>query len=379
MIDMAPSAIAAPGAIPPPIPPPVRPPASDSPWATPGGLNAGSTAGAPAPLPQVNAPPPGEFRGTGGALGASNAAAAVAAEARVVARPSDPPPRPSIPVKEIARPTPPKEPADAVDLVFFDEPSLPRIRRVPAWKKILAALDDKPLDSEEDDPAAAKDPAAVEDRREIVELLVRAEPSDSNAVNDALARAFRDDGHFFAPLLLVAGELALPFDEIEVLKANVTTVTPLIANDENLRASVEVAKDFLKLPGLASSPAVAEGLTTRVRDAFNQGKRAVPSGYLEAQTERALLEQRAYQRRSVLGSRRLRGLFHFPAAAGQQPAPTVTYLPDAIAAKLPMYQRFKARLIVRVHLPIDQYESGPMAFEALALARLVPPPKKEKA
>src|SRR5262249_20626722 len=153
-----------------------------------------------------------------------------------------------------------------------------------------------------------------------------------------VSRALREDGRFFGPLVLLAGELSTPFDEIEALKATVTTVTPLIGKDENLAASVEVAKDFLKLPGLSSSPAVAEGLTNRVRDAWNQGKRAVQPGYLDAQTERALVEQRAYQHRKVLGGKRQRALFHFtpPAGSSSNQQPVVTYLAETVADKLPI-------------------------------------------
>src|SRR5262249_28317971 len=167
--------------------------------------------------------------------------------------------------------------------------------RVAAWKKLIEALDDRPIEDEEDDPRAAEDPEVIEDRREIFEVLARGDASDAPAVEEALGRAVRDDGRFYAPLVLLSGELTTPFDEVETLKATVTTVTPLAGNDENLRASIEVAKEFLKLPGLSSSPAVAEGLTTRVRDAWNQGKRAVQPGYLDAQNERWIVEQRQQQ------------------------------------------------------------------------------------
>lgn len=185
----------------------------------------------------------------------------------------------------------------------------------------------------------------------------------------------RDDGRFYGPIVLIAGDLQMPFDELKTLEATVTTVTPLLGNDESLRGSVEVAKEFLKLSGLSTSPAVTEGLTNRVREAWNGGKRAVPPGYLDAQVERALLEQRAYQRRSVLGGKRLRALFHF-ASPPQGVTPPPVYLPVDVAEKLPMYSRFKTRVIARVHLPLDQYEQSAWAIEALALARLVATPRR---
>jgi hypothetical protein len=347
-------------------------PASDSPWAA---APSAPGAGTIAPLPAYDAaaaklPPPGDFRSGGGAALASNAAAG-SGEARSAPRGAEPARALPVPASS-PRPVLVRERTDALDLLFFDAESVPRMRRVPAWKKLIAELEEKPLDAEDDDPATVKDPIEIEDRREALEILLRAEPSDPSAIEDALTRAVREDGRFVAPLLLLAGELSTPFDEIETLKATMTTVTPLAGTDESLRASLEVAKEFLKLPGLSSSPAVAEGLTGRLREAFNQGKRAVQPGYLDTQTERALVDQRFYQKRTVLGGRRQRALFHFvPAAA----TPLVAYLTEAVAPILPMHTRFKVRLIARAHPPLDPYESSPVALEVLALARLCPPPR----
>jgi hypothetical protein len=282
-----------------------------------------------------------------------------------------------------------------LDLVFFDPKSLPRVRRVPAWKPLLADLDDKPIEAGEDDPALSENGVSVEDRREILEILVRAEPAKPSDLDDALATAVRPDGRYVPPVLLLAGEIAFPFDEVETLKATVTTALPLVGTDESLKSAVELSKEFLRLPGLTSSPAVADGLTSRVRDAFAGARRAVPANYLDAQTERVLLEQRAYQRRTILGGKRLRALFTLAGAPGtgapaggpsvaaaSNAAATggaqtlVVYLPESTALDLPMYGRFRARIIARVHLPLDQYEQSPQAVEALALCRLVPPPRR---
>lgn len=304
------------------------------------------------------------------APGAGTISAVTAENTRSV--PIPPPSRPLISAAMAPRVAPTREPP-AVDLLFFDARSLPRMRLVPAWKKLVAALDERPLDAEEDDPSAVKDPEAIEDRREIMEILVRAEPGDAAAIDELMGRAVREDGRLFGPLVLLAGELSTPFDEIEALRATVTVVTPLAGSDEQLRASLEIARGFLGMPGLSSAPAVAEGLTARVRDAFNQGKRTVQPGYLDVQTERALVEQRCYQHRKVLGGRRQRALFHFTPAGA---APMVTYLPDAVAERLPISARFKVRMIARVHVSLDDYEQGPLALETLALARLVTLPRR---
>jgi hypothetical protein len=370
LIMPAPALVAAPAFVSAPAP-------AGSPWAfapsTPGPGTVAPVGGGIA-APAAAPPPPGDFRSGGGAALASNAAAG-AGEARGAALKVEPRPKLASAASPGAPRTPtPKEANDALDLIFFDAPSLPRLRRVSAWKKIIAELADKPLDADEDDPAAARESEVIEDRREIIELLVRAEASGAPAIDEALARAVRDDGRFLAPILLIAGELATPFDELETLKATITTVTPLAGTDDNLRASIEIAKDFLKIPGSYGAPTVIEGLTTRIREAWISAKRAVAPGYLDTQTERALAEQRSYQHRNVLGGRRQRALLHLPQ---DPPAPLVAYLPDAVASQLPLHPRFKARVIARVHLPLDPYEPG-AALEVLALARLCPPLRREQ-
>jgi len=176
-----------------------------------------------------------------------------------------------------------------------------------------------------------------------------------------------EDGKFAPPLLLVAGELALPFDELSTLKATMTTATPFTPGDEPLKAALEAAGEFLAIPDLTPSPAVVEGVTGRIREAFARVKRAVPAGYLEAQTERALLEQRRYQKRKFRGEPHLRALLH----AGGDKGPMLIYLPAALADKLPLQARFAARLVVEPHLAVDAFESPTFALEALALAREV--------
>lgn len=282
-----------------------------------------------------------------------------------------PPAPPSTSAPSPREPSARSEPEGAVQFVFHDTDSMPRIRRAPRWRSILLDLEKRPPDPDLEDSAFAKDPADVEDRREIFEILARGTPAIAIEINEALVAAVRADGKLVPPLLLVGGELQLPFDEIETLRATVTTVTPLAGNDENLRASLEIARQFLAIPGLATAPAVAEGLTTRIREAWSQGKRVVAPGYLDAQTERALIEQRHYQRRTVFGGKHIRALLH---AGGNAPIPA--YLPESAAKVLPLYPRFKARLVVEVHLQIDPYEAHQAALRGLALARVSPMPKR---
>ena len=220
---------------------------------------------------------------------------------------------------------PPVRPEEAVELVWFDPEIAPRVRRHPSFRPLLDALERAPLDPDFDDPAFAREPMLIEDRREVFEILAHAAPTSAEGLEALLARCVRDDGKFVPALALFAGEMDLPFDELAALRATLTTVAPLVGPDEALKSAVQAAKDFLATPGLLSAPAVAEGLTKRIEDAFAQGKRVVPPGYLEAQRERALLEQRQYQRRAVFGGKHLRGLVKLegaePASAARSGGP----------------------------------------------------------
>lgn len=213
------------------------------------------------------------------------------------------------------------------------------------------------------------------------EILARAAPLSSADLQEALARCLRADGKFVPRLALFAGELELPFDELAALRATLTTVAPLAGQDEVLKSATAAAKELLAIPGLMSAPAVAEGLTKRLEDAFAQGKRVVAAGYLEAQRERALLSQRAYQRRAVLGGPHLRALLRLGGteldAPSKHGAPSKihvavvpAYVTAAVADLLPMFPRFRARVVAEIRLAVDRYETHPTALKILALGRV---------
>ena len=364
----------------PPVPEPAifTPPAApvpSSPWAV--GGHAAEAAAFVAPLVVARAVAP--------VVSLLEVSTAAVGEPRL-ARHVDP-----VPAAAVMEPPPAvrAEGLEAIDLVWFDPESVPRIRRKAAWRPILEALERAPIDPDFDDPAFAKDPMLIEDRREVFEVVARAAPTSAEGLDAALARCLRDDGKFIPVLALFVGEMELPFDELATLRATLTTVSPLVGSDESLKSAVQTARDFLATPGLMSAPAVAEGLTKRMEDAFAQGKRVVPAGYLEAQRERALLEQRQYQRRSVFGGKHVRGLLRMGGAeptgprlgvAGKSsPAGGTTvvpaYLPESLVEGLPMYPRFRVRMVAEIRLAADRYETHPAALRVLALARVAPPSK----
>lgn len=339
--------------------PPVAPPGFASAAVAPAAVGAAFTAAA-MPPEQASWSPWAQQAGQGpthaksaalsGVVGASNAAADLRADGTYGAGPRKP------------RGT-------AMQLLWFDPEILPRVRRKKPWKALIDELDAGPYDPELDEAAPGETAADVEDRREIVQVLAVGNASGETAIEAALDDAVRDDGRFASPLLLVAGELSIGFDELETLKAVVSIATPLAAGDEDLKAAVEAAVAYLGVPGLVSSADVAQSLTTRIREAFAKGKRAVPGTYLDTESERALLEKRAYQKRNVFGGPHLRGLFFFAGSTTGIP----TYLPETLAQRLPLFRRFPARLIADVAFQADQYETHPTALKVGAITRVVAP------
>ena len=284
---------------------------------------------------------------------------------------AEPPPLAPEPAKAAPAAKQPVEGRRAVQLVWFDPECLPRVRRKSAFRPLLQGIEERSLDADLDDPALARDPAAVEDRRDVFEVVACADAADEAALSEAVERGLRKDGKFVHPFLVVAGEMRLPFDELLTLKATISVASPFAPGDEALRASISDARDLLDVRDLSCPPGVYEGFTTRIQDAFRKMRRAVaPAGYLEEAAERTLLERRAYQRRDVFGGMYLRTLL--TVTNGQRPWPL--YLPDTSARKLPMFVRFSVRAIVEGWLQEDQFEQHPAALKAFALAKVTPMP-----
>jgi hypothetical protein len=316
------------------------------------------TLGEMAAAPPMVAPAPVDTRGT---LAASNAAAG---GWQMQTRPAVAAPAPA-PVAAPAR-----EARRAVQLVWCDVESAPRVRRAARFKPVLEAMEDRPVDRDLDDPDADADSA--EELRTMFEVLANGTPLDAPRVAEALARAVHDDAKFAPPLVLVGGELELPFDELESLKATVTVATPFVTPaDEQLQAAVAAAHQLLKIPGLASAPALSDDLSNQVRAAFAKEKRAFAADYLDTRAKRVLLAGRHYQRRSVFGAPHLRCLVRTGRDDTTTAEPLIGYVPEVLATKLPLFSRFRARLIAAVHFPEDEAESQSCALRVLALARVM--------
>ena len=319
-----------------------------------------------AAVPPLPAPPPGAPRDPGGparpaaaprpgdAAAASDAAAAASKETPAPAQPRSGAPRAAAP----------REPArEHVDLLWFDAGELPRIRADKALGDVPSERKG-PTWAKGDREAAPRD-QEIKDRRDVLAILTRS-ALDEPGLGQAARAAYHDDGVFSAPLALVGGELALTFDEVETLRATLTVVQPFLGQDKKLRDVVAGATEIQRSEWTVTGD-VAEGLTRRVEEAFAQGPRAVAPGYLETTVERMLLEGRRYRRRTLLGEPRIRALLTLPGGGAAVP----TYLPDALAPRLPLFRRFRAKAVVELRPQEDQYEAHADALIVLALGRVL--------
>ncbi|WP_437335242.1 DUF2169 family type VI secretion system accessory protein [Sorangium sp. So ce394] len=261
-------------------------------------------------------------------------------------------------------PAPRRSGREIVDLLWFSPAAMPRIRKHPAWKEILADVKPRPDDEElDDDMPPGKRPSA-KDRRDVLAILARGQPMRVEDLEQAMMEAVGEDGAFVPPLVLVAGELELPFDEVETLKALVAAASPLVMADKKLKETVEAIHDVFKMPWVQGATSVVEGLTGQLREALGQN-RVVPARTIEAHAERALLEHRHFQKRLVMGQMRLRALLS--STGGHVKVPV--YWPEAVGKELPGLQRMQVRMIAALGMRTEHQESAGVALRACSVAR----------
>lgn len=258
-------------------------------------------------------------------------------------------------------------PNDALELIWFDPSCLPRVRKRPAFRKLIEALEDRPPDPDLDDAGLAHHAQELEDKRDVFEILARGEAIDSDAIEKALDDAVRADRKVVAPLVLTGGALTMPFDELETLKAYVTATTPIAASDEKLLAELAAAKELIGSSSADCAPALTDAVTQRIREAFARAKRPMSLETLRSHTDAILLQRRRYQTRDVFQMHRLRALLE----PHQGATPIPIYFPQDLSSSLPLFHRFRVRLLCDVHFKVDQHETNAICLKALALARVV--------
>jgi len=355
----------------PPAPAPAPPaPAPASPWAM------GAPARfepAPPPPPAVTPKPPSAVA-EGARLGVAGASTAAASAERAerperAERAAEPAPRVSPQIS--AAPA-----REAMTLLWLEESRMEAILAEQQWVSLLSeseieesepsqSEDEEEIDyttEEEDD-----EPESVKQRRRVGKILARGEPSDGPGLALGVANAVTKNGTLEPPIMLASGDLSFPFEAWETLRVLMIAATPTALLDKKLKEILDGITETTKIPGIERSSSIAEGLATRVRDAFAQSNRQLGVSWLDAQAERMLLEGRCYQKRSVLGQTFLRCLLHAPGAEEGIP----TYLPESLNKTLPLVTKMRARVVAEVHAQQDQYETYPRSLRVLALGHLI--------
>lgn len=334
------------------------------------GQRAVAESAAPAPPPALrdlptasksvatpSAPAPTQM-GRLGAAAASDAAAVAAVQtpqASVETTSAAPIARPR---NEYRSPTEP-----FVDLLWFDKTAPKRIRAQASFAAELRDGTSTGAWLTMEDTQQPKQ--EIKDRRDVVRVLRRVPAVDADGVTRALMASIDEDGALSPSLVVVAGEVMLFFHEVQTLKATIAVASPMAGVDKRLKETLDAANDLVQSDWKCTALA-AEGMTSRLKEAFGQANRTLPPNFLDQNVERVLLEQRSYQKRMILGEKRIRA--HLVPEGSSTAIPC--YLLEEVEAKLPLFTRFRVSVIAEVRGQQDQYETNPLALVGLALARV---------
>ena len=195
-------------------------------------------------------------------------------------------------------------------LLWLDPQSVDHLARQEPWDDVVATI--PPTRDERERP-----------RRAVLEALRRGEPADAALIEHVFAHA-SDKELFEAPFVVTDGSMSLHYDDIARLRATVSAAAPF-ADGSHLELSkvVEHARHVLALPWLDGGVGIADELIRRIRHTFEEATDRT-AGYLDAQSERILVHERAYQYRSIWGGHYIRCSFRPDGARASFP----TYLPD---------------------------------------------------
>ncbi|MRG92983.1 DUF2169 family type VI secretion system accessory protein [Polyangium spumosum] len=274
------------------------------------------------------------------------------------------PPAPSVSPRSAPRfsPTDPY-----VDLLWFDKAAPKRVRAQASFASELRDGESQGAWLTLEDTQQPKQ--EIKDRRDVLRVLRRVQPVDADGVSRVMVESIDEEGAITPPLVVVSGEVQLFFHEVQTLKATIAVTSPLAGADKRLRETLDAANELVGSDWKCTALA-AEGMTIRLREAFVQANRTLPTNYLDQNVERVLLEQRSYQKRVILGEKRIRSAMVPEGASAAIPC----YLSEELEAKLPLFSRFRAVVIAEARGQQDQYETNPLALVALALGRVLSMP-----
>jgi hypothetical protein len=248
-----------------------------------------------------------------------------------------------------------------VDLLSFDPRLAPRLRAMKRFAAVWAQAPKARPAHGVDEPRAEPPDRA---RADVLRVLSCARADAAVAVRNALAESLDDLADLEPPLVLVSGELRPIFDEVETLRAAVSIAQAVAGGDKKLLASIALGQEALAAP-YAPRPEAVLGLSRQLEQATAQ--LSLPPRYLASQVERALLENRKYKRRTLLGEARVRA----DLTLAQGGDTWALYLPDSISASLPLLPSYPVVALCEVRPREDLGEAQPEALFTVALGRVL--------
>jgi hypothetical protein len=254
--------------------------------------------------------------------------------------------------------TPSSEP---IDLLWFDPRSVRRVRVF--YKSLLADLSFDDVDERHEVPS--DDPDLDRAREELFGVLTREPVADPALASRLMAEAIDERGRFTPPLAVFESELRVAFSDAARLRAAVATVAPLAANDKRLKELCDAGTEQLARSH-PNAGGAASRLLASIRDhyATQYGKSPHAMG-LDAEIDRQLLEERAFDERTLFGGKHLRCVF----GGGASLIPA--YIAEGVRDSLPLFDVFRARIVAEVHLRQDKGEASSLSLRVVALARLL--------
>jgi hypothetical protein len=208
----------------------------------------------------------------------------------------------------------------------------------------------------------SEDAEGCPNRRLVLDVLGEASRPAALELQDALLQRLLAE--LEPPVVSIAGELSVAYDEIQTLLIMRSIARAAASGD---RALEEVLDNIDKVADHASALPLesAAMLRARLDEALLKSGWMQPS-QLRILVDRTLGEQRAYQRRHVFGDWRVRAGVDTGA-----PPEVIAYLPDAAAAQLPMHRTVSVCLLGVVRGIQDPKEACPVAVDVIAIARRV--------
>ncbi len=250
-------------------------------------------------------------------------------------------------------------------MLWFDRDATLAIRN--RWQAHSTELDFSPRDRAHD--LATEDAQLARDHHTHFGLLAQVETTDRVGLRQLMQQSVAEDGRFTSPLCAMQGTLQVRFDDAAALAALVAAMKPFgdkdakLSKDAKLNRALEEASALLEVSSATAS--TLSGATRRVREAFDKSSGTVSIDIIDQAVARTLLEQRDYDRRTLLGGEHIRATLQ----CGKHEL--VCYLNEELQTRLPMMLKFEVRLLAEAPPKQDQHETAPYALRVLTLGRLI--------